>query len=163
MLWTVALYRKNKCCLFDHCLILSLKNPFRNGSFYVLLFDLLFPLTISKMETTQKYRHRTISGILWNKFLDTLHESSWYDIFLTFAKCFCWLIISLSLINIPASIENLTIALKWHDFAILKVLGSFILIFCAPLIARSSKKVFEWIKNNIPELPKIPVHGPSYM
>lgn len=115
------------------------------------------------METTVKYRHRTISGILWNKFLDTLHDSSWYDIFLTFAKCFCWLIISLSLINIPASIENLSIALKWHDFAILKILGSFIGIFCAPLIARSSKKVFELIKNNIPELPKIPVHGPSYM
>lgn len=115
------------------------------------------------METTQKYRHRTISGILWNKFLDTLHESSWYDIFLTFAKCFCWLIISLSLINIPASIENLSIALKWHDFAILKILGSFIGIFCAPLIARSSKKAFEWMKDHIPEIPKIPVHGPSYM
>lgn len=115
------------------------------------------------METTIKYRHRTISGILWNKFLDTLYESSWHDIFLALAKCFCWLIISLSLINIPASLENLTIALKWHDFAILKILGTFIIIFCAPLLISSGKKVLEWIKNNIPELPKIPVHGPQYM
>lgn len=163
VLWTEVQYRKNKCFLFDRYLILSLKNPFRNVSFHVFLFDILFLLTLSKMETTQKYRHRTISGILWNKFLDTLHESSWYDIFLTLAKCFCWLVISLSLINIPASIENLSIALKWHDFAILKILVSFIGIFCAPLLISSGKKVLEWIKNNIPELPKTPVHGPSYM
>jgi len=115
------------------------------------------------METTIKYRHRTISGILWNKFLDSLYESSWYDILLTFAKCFCWLVICIFLINTHWTIENLAMALKWYDFAILKILGTFIIIFCAPLLTASGKKVFEWIKNNIPELPKTPVHGPQYM
>lgn len=115
------------------------------------------------METTIKYRHRTISGILWNKFLDTLHESSWYDIFLTLAKCFCWLIASVFLINTPDTLEKLAMALKWYDFAIIKVLFVFWLVFFYPLFIGLGKKVFDWIKNNIPELPKIPVHGPQYM
>ena len=115
------------------------------------------------METTQKYRHRTISGILWNKFLDTLHDSSWYDIFLTVAKSISWLMICIFLINTHWTIENLAMAIKWYDFAILKILGTFIIVFCAPLLTASGKKLLEWIKNNIPELPKIPVHGPQYM
>lgn len=119
------------------------------------------------METLPSYsRNRTLSGILWNKFLDTLSCSSWFDIFTTVAKVFSWLIISVLLINISESKENLTMALKWHDFLIIKVLTSFCLVFFAPFLISGVKKVFSWFFEELNELyGKMEIlkpHGPMY-
>ena len=72
---------------------------------------------------------KSIFSILWGKFLKTLEASTWETIFITIAKLFSWSIISLVLVNIPGTTEKLAMALKWHDFAILKILGAFILVF----------------------------------
>lgn len=105
---------------------------------------------------------KTIFSILWAKFLETLERATWEDLFLTSAKLFSWSIISLFLVNIPSASEKLAMAIKWHDFAICKILGAFIVVFSHKLIISAVKSVYFWILDNIPELPKTPVHGPQY-
>ena len=105
---------------------------------------------------------KTIFSILWNKFLTTLEQSSWYDISLTCTKLLTWSFISIFLINIPESMEKLAIALKWYDFAILKILAVFIFVFYSKSIFSIWKKVYSLILESIPELPKTPVHWPQY-
>lgn len=106
---------------------------------------------------------KTIFSILWNKFLTTLEESSWEDIFISCAKLFTWSIISLFLINTPDSIEKLAMAIKWHDFAILKIFGAFTLVFFSKSLFSLGKSLYFWILDSIPEFPKMPVHWPQYM
>lgn len=101
---------------------------------------------------------KTIFSILWNKFLTTLEESSWEDIFISCAKLFTWSIISLFLINTPDSIEKLAMAIKWHDFAILKIFGAFTLVFFSKSLFSLGKSLYFWILDSIPEFPKMPVH-----
>lgn len=105
---------------------------------------------------------KTIFSILWGKFLETLERATWEDLFFTGAKLFCWSIISLVLVNIPETTEKLAMAIKWHDFAILKVLGAFTVVFFYKNILSIGKSLYFWILDNIPELPKMPVHGPQY-
>lgn len=105
---------------------------------------------------------KSIFSILWGKFLETLEASTWETIFITIAKLFSWSIISLVLVNIPGTTEKLAMALKWHDFAILKVLGAFMVVFFYKNILSLGKSLYFWILDNIPEIQKMPVHGPQY-
>lgn len=103
---------------------------------------------------------KTIFNIIWAKFLESLESASLYNIFVITAKVFSWGLISLFLINTPVAIEKLATLIKWYDFAIVKILVTYIIIFFWPLFTAIGKKVIEWIKSNIPEMP---VHGPQYM
>jgi hypothetical protein len=105
---------------------------------------------------------KSIFSILWGKFLETLEASTWETIFITIAKLFSWSIISLVLVNIPGTTEKLAMALKWHDFAILKILGAFTVVFFSKSIFSLGKSLYFWILDSIPEFPKMPVHGPQY-
>lgn len=73
----------------------------------------------------------------------------------TIAKLFCWIIIAMSLVNIPVAIENITIVLKWGDFAIIKIFASFVLVFYIWEILQWVKFflswIFEWMREFLPE------------
>lgn len=92
-------------------------------------------------------------NIIYSKFLRWLDKSPSYIIFISIAKLFCWIVISISLLNIPESKENLAIVIKWHNFAILKVLTSFLLVFHIWTILYFSKKLFKsiitWIEDEL--------------
>lgn len=57
-------------------------------------------------------------------------------------------------------------ALKWHDFLIIKVFGSFLLVFFAPLFVDISKKainhVFETLNELYGKIEQLKPHGPMY-
>lgn len=115
---------------------------------------------------TSKNSYRTISGILWNKFLDTLHRATWEEIFLVSSKVFCWWILSMVLVFIPESSEKLTMALKYGNFAILKILWTFLLVFFSPFIFRKLKELFSSLTIYLVELfskiSEMKPHGPLY-
>lgn len=91
----------------------------------------------------------SLFSILYSKFLRYIEDTPASDLFISFAKLFTWSIISISLINIPESIENLAIALKWYDFAILKILTSFVLVFHSKNIVRMCKNIMTWIVDEL--------------
>lgn len=66
------------------------------------------------------------------------------------------------LVNIPDTTQKLTTAIKWHDFAILKILCVFTVIFFYKNIISILEDIYFWILDSIPELPKAPIHGPQY-
>jgi hypothetical protein len=65
-------------------------------------------------------------------------------------------------VNIPETRENFAMVVKWHDFAILKILASFTVVFFLKNILFSVKSLYFWILDSLPEFPKMPVHGPQY-
>lgn len=67
--------------------------------------------------------------ILYSKFLRYIDDHTFWELAQTMAKLFCWVSISIFLVNIPEARENLTKAIKWHDFAMIKIFGSFLLVF----------------------------------
>ena len=82
-------------------------------------------------------------SIFYSKFLKYLEVTPFFNLFTTFAKVTSWLLISIILINMPESKENLAIAIKWHDFAILKILTSFLLVFHMGSLVFYMKKVYK--------------------
>lgn len=90
-------------------------------------------------------------SIFYSKFLRYLEDTPSINLFISFAKLFTWSIICISLFNIPKAIENFTMAIKWHDFAILKIIGSFIIVFYAKDILKIGKSILSWIIESINE------------
>ena len=98
---------------------------------------------------------KSIISILYSKFLRYLEETPSSDIFISFAKLFCWGITSISLVNIPEARENFAMAIKWHDFAIIKIFTSFLLVFYIQEIGNLLKSLFFWVVWSFEEfLPK---------
>ncbi len=88
-------------------------------------------------------------SIFYSKFLRYLDESSFFSLFTTFAKLASWLLISIILVNMPESKENLAMALKWHDFAIIKILTSFLLVFHIKSIISVVRKVWKSLMDEL--------------
>lgn len=101
---------------------------------------------------------KSISSVLWIKFLETLERSSWEDIAISIAKVVCWSFISIFLINVPESVEKLAIAIKWHDFAIVKIISAFFLVYFAKNIISMIQSFYFWILESLPETQKTPIH-----
>lgn len=72
---------------------------------------------------------KSIFSIFYSKFLRYLDETPFFTLFTSIAKVACWLLISVILVNMPESQEKLAILIKSHDFAAVKILTSFILVF----------------------------------
>ena len=72
---------------------------------------------------------RTFSSILWDKVLDSVERSSWFDMFITGAKVFCWLVICFSLVDIRTAGDTFLSVVRWADYGILKFLGAFFVVF----------------------------------
>lgn len=82
-------------------------------------------------------------SILYSKFLQHLETLSLYNIFILVAKLLSWLVICIFLINTHWTIENIAIALKWYDFAIIKIIISFIIVFYRKSILWVAKNIIE--------------------
>ena len=76
-----------------------------------------------------KYTKRTVSGILWGKFLDYLSESTWSSIISVFSKGVLSLFIGLCLIDLPLALQIVKKGVFMGDFAIIKMVSAFILVF----------------------------------
>jgi hypothetical protein len=59
--------------------------------------------------------------------------------------------------------EKLLYVVKYGDFAIIKILLAFIVVYFAREIIGAIKSFFSYLRDLIPEIPKDPVHGPIYM
>lgn len=88
-------------------------------------------------------------SIFYSKFLRYLDETSFFVLFTTFAKLASWLLISIILVNMPESKENIAIALKWHDFAVIKIFTSFVLVFHAKSIISYAKKILDSLMSEL--------------
>lgn len=98
---------------------------------------------------------KSVFSILYSKFLRYIEDHTFGELAQTVAKLFCWLVISTSLVNIPEARENLAMAIKWQDFAILKIFTSFLLVFYIREIGNLLKSLFFWILESFEEfLPK---------
>lgn len=106
---------------------------------------------------------RSLGSVIYNKFLSYVEENTAVDIFIDFAKAFTWIVISISLVNIPVATEKLLYVVKYGDFAIVKILLAFIVVYFARDILGAVKSFFSYLRDLIPEIPKDPVHGPIYM
>lgn len=108
--------------------------------------------------------HRSLSSVLWSKLLDTIEGATWYELFITFAKIFSWIIISYSLVNMRDLDEKIIALAYWQDFAILKISFVFVLVFYSRVIYRVLSSAFLWISEHIPtiEIPRADVLGPIY-
>lgn len=92
---------------------------------------------------------KSIFSILYSKFLRYLDETSFFNLFTSFAKVASWLLISLLLVNMPDSQEKLTMLVKWHDFAAIKILTSFILVFHIRSIISLWRKILQRIRDDL--------------
>lgn len=106
---------------------------------------------------------RSLGSVIYNKFLSYVEENTTVDIFIDFAKAFTWIVISIFLVNIPVAMEKLLYVVKYGDFAIIKILLAFIVVYFARDILGAIKSFFSYLRDLIPEIPKDPVHGPIYM
>lgn len=106
---------------------------------------------------------RSLGSVIYNKFLAYVEENTTVDIFIDFAKAFTWIVISISLVNIPVAMEKLLYVVKYGEFAIIKILLAFIVVYFARDILGAIKSFFSYLRDLIPEIPKDPVHGPIYM
>lgn len=88
-------------------------------------------------------------SIFYTKFLKYLEVTPFFDLFTTFAKVATWLTISIILINMQESKENIAMLVKWNDFAILKILTSFLLVFHIKAIIILIKKAWKSLMDEI--------------
>lgn len=77
------------------------------------------------MENTKK----TVRGILWEKFLVVLENSSFSEIFIFLFKCSIFVFFSAALVNIPKTLKLLKYAWFYNDFLLLKLFLVFVLVF----------------------------------
>lgn len=106
---------------------------------------------------------RSLSSIIYNKFLTYVENNSAVDIFIDFSKAFTWIVISISLVNIPVALEKIVYVVNYGDFAIIKILLAFIVIYFSREILGALRSFVSYIRDSIPEIPKAPVHGPIFM
>lgn len=72
---------------------------------------------------------KTLFSILWGKFLASVESASWSEIFVGFAKFFSALVIGASLCDISMAADTFVAVYRWADYALLKFLGAFLLVF----------------------------------
>lgn len=72
---------------------------------------------------------RTVSGILWDKCLDSLEHNSWGSIFSTLGKCVFSLVLAASLFDVQAAVNLFVAVARWADFAVPKTLAAFGFVF----------------------------------
>lgn len=58
--------------------------------------------------------NRSLSGILWEKFLDVVEDSDWRSLFLLLARFFCAIVISVSLVDVRAAGELFLEVFRWN-------------------------------------------------
>lgn len=95
---------------------------------------------------------KSIFSILYSKFLRYLDETPFFNLFTSFAKVASWLLISIVLVNMPDSQEKLALLVKWHDFAAIKILTSFVLVFHIRVIISFGKSVLQRILDDVAAL-----------
>lgn len=68
-------------------------------------------------------------SILYTKFLDHLASMSLYNILRSMSRLSLSIVLLIFLVDIPSFIENASIALKWHDFILVKVFASLFVVY----------------------------------
>lgn len=92
------------------------------------------------MENNIFIEEKSLSSVLWYKFLSYLEENSLLSFFCIVCKVLISCVLAASLLDIRAAVEMLVASLKWANFAVPKLFLSFTLVF-------SWKIWFFWVKN----------------
>lgn len=90
---------------------------------------------------------RTVSGILWDKCLDSLERSSWGSLAWTLCRVVLSLVLAASLFDVHAAASLFVAVAKWADFAVPKTLGAFAFVFAWRLWAFLLRKCWEWVSS----------------
>jgi len=102
-------------------------------------------------------------SIFYSKFLRYLDESSFFSLFTTFAKLASWLLISIIFINMPESQEKLAMAFNYGNFAIIKILTSFLLVFHFKMIIILIKRIWKSLLDELSgKIRQFTPHGDIY-
>jgi hypothetical protein len=92
---------------------------------------------------------RTVSGILWGKFLTTIEESTWVEMFWTVMKIISSILIATLLYNIREAGAILATWMRWHDLAIPKTILAVALSFGWRIWARWLVWIWDEISGSI--------------
>lgn len=99
----------------------------------------------AKQRETPKIIDRTVSGILWGKFLDTLDQSTWGDIFGTLAKLLVMILIVIFIYDFRTSWDFLLSSIEWKEYIIPKIAVAIII----PFGWRIWVQCIIWMKNEV--------------
>lgn len=88
---------------------------------------------------------RTFFSLLWDKFLDLVEGSSWSAMFIFCAKVFCWAVVCFCFVDIRNALDSIIGVIRWSDYAILKFLGAFFVVFGGGWYTRAFSSVSRYI------------------
>lgn len=104
--------------------------------------------TLENFTEVKKSNERNIKTILWNKFLDILENSTFRQIIFAILLVILSLILTLVLTYTEKATEVILTACRFENYLLLKLVGSFIIIF-------NFRSIFEILKKMLPEFPEM--------